>query len=326
MSFILDALRKSDARRQQSAAPGLNSPEPPRPPRRRRRLWPFFGVLLLVVGAAGASVYLLRPAWLPPALTGASEAPSESNEPSQPTDRSAESSREGAIDIRERLAQQHGTESGNDRRRLPAEPAGEPADSGRVANTQEKQDGQSEGSEQAAQPPGRRRPVPASPDRVVRREPQPERESAPVTASEASEELERRMAEEALRRRQERQGRADARPTTPPAERRSDAARGDRRRAEAGNDSAAASDSGELNEGVAEYVQAWELPLSVRRELPELNLTIHVFSPEAEQRFVLINGERYTMGDSIGEVDIVDIRREGALVDFRSHRFMLGPR
>ena len=81
-----------------------------------------------------------------------------------------------------------------------------------------------------------------------------------------------------------------------------------------------------LNDGVAEYVQSWELPLSVRRNLPELYLSIHVFSPNEAERFVLINGERYRSGDSIGEVEIVGINRDGAIVDFRSHRFLLAPR
>jgi len=76
----------------------------------------------------------------------------------------------------------------------------------------------------------------------------------------------------------------------------------------------------------SEYVRAWELPLSVRRSLPALTLNIHVFSEELERRFVLINGERYINGDELPDgARLVDIRREGAVVDYRDYRFLLEP-
>lgn len=76
----------------------------------------------------------------------------------------------------------------------------------------------------------------------------------------------------------------------------------------------------------AEYVRAWELPLSIRRSLPALTLNIHVFSEQLEERFVLINGERYISGDDLPEgARLVDIRREGAVVDYRDYRFLLEP-
>jgi len=75
-----------------------------------------------------------------------------------------------------------------------------------------------------------------------------------------------------------------------------------------------------------EYVRSWELPLSIRRALPALNLSIHVFSDQAEERFVLINGVRYISGDDLPEgARLVDIRREGAIVDYRDYRFLLEP-
>ncbi len=78
--------------------------------------------------------------------------------------------------------------------------------------------------------------------------------------------------------------------------------------------------------GGAEYIRAWELPLSVRRNMPELKLTIHVYSIDEQNRFVLINGERFVTGETIRDgVRLVDIRREGAVVDFRDYRFLLEP-
>lgn len=76
----------------------------------------------------------------------------------------------------------------------------------------------------------------------------------------------------------------------------------------------------------SEFVRQWELPLAIRRDLPELNLSIHVFSPEPSARFVLINGERRVEGDDLGQgARLVEIRRDGALVEFRDYRFLLEP-
>ncbi|MFW5815755.1 MAG: general secretion pathway protein GspB, partial [Wenzhouxiangella sp.] len=76
----------------------------------------------------------------------------------------------------------------------------------------------------------------------------------------------------------------------------------------------------------AEHLEVWELPLSVRRELPDLNLSIHVFSAEPAERFVLINGERRAEGADLGEgARLAEITRLGAVVDFRDYRFLLKP-
>lgn len=76
----------------------------------------------------------------------------------------------------------------------------------------------------------------------------------------------------------------------------------------------------------SEFMRQWELPLAVRRDLPSLSLSIHVFSPEPASRFVLINGERRVEGDELGQgAQLVEIRREGALVQFRDFRFLLEP-
>lgn len=76
----------------------------------------------------------------------------------------------------------------------------------------------------------------------------------------------------------------------------------------------------------AEFMRVWELPLAIRRDLPQLDLSIHVYSAEPGRRFVLINGVRRLEGDALGEdTRLVEIRRDGALVDFRDYRFLLEP-
>lgn len=73
-----------------------------------------------------------------------------------------------------------------------------------------------------------------------------------------------------------------------------------------------------------EFVHQWELPASVRNELPVLNVMAHIYSDNPENRFVLMNGQRYVEGDSLGEgVTLAEIRREGAVVDFREYRFLV---
>ena len=317
MSFILDALRKSDARRQQSGSPGINSPEPPRPPgkRRRRRLPWIAAVLVLAVGVS-AAVYVMRPEWLPQSLVGGRPAPDAGAEPAPPRQESGAGQRQQGSITAEQLAGAGQRDAAGDRRDRPTPP------SESDAGPRPQKEASAEQDEVDDSLPDRRRPIPADPDRVVRRT-RAERESAAVPAEEAAEELERRIAAEEARRSREAAVEQTRRSSQPPSDR---ARPLPDRNPEAETEAKAPGEVEPLNEGVPEYVRAWELPLSVRRNLPELNLAIHVYSPNASERFVLINGERYVPGDSIGEVNIVDISREGAIVDFRSHRFLLEPR
>jgi general secretion pathway protein B len=328
VSFILDALRKSDARRQQSASPGLNSPEPPRPPRPRRRRglsWAIVGLAIVLVAAASA-VYLVRPEWLPPQLAGSDRdqaaPPGAGDSASRPgTDTSPEagaSSPDSADTVAgagpERVDEPEAAQPDAGARQLSSVPTA-PAEEGGEADP-----GRNRQAAPAASDPDGAVPPPAG--RTIRRE------SAPVPADEAMEELERRLAEQQQRRQEEidraaereRSEAAESRPERPSRSRAADQRAADARKP------AEPEAPRPLNEGVAEYVRAWELPLAVRRNLPEMKLTIHVFSPNEAERFVLINGERYAPGDSVGEAKIVDISREGAIVDFREHRFLLEPR
>lgn len=77
-------------------------------------------------------------------------------------------------------------------------------------------------------------------------------------------------------------------------------------------------------EPVRGFIYAWELPLDARQDFPDLDLTVHVFAPNPDNRFVLINGERYGEGERLAAgVVLHEITREGALVDFRNYRILL---
>ena len=73
------------------------------------------------------------------------------------------------------------------------------------------------------------------------------------------------------------------------------------------------------------YLRYWELPLSVREALPSLTLNVHVYAPVPENRFVLINGRRLQQGEVFdsGRLRLAEIRPEGALIDFDDYRFLL---
>ena len=73
-----------------------------------------------------------------------------------------------------------------------------------------------------------------------------------------------------------------------------------------------------------DYLLFWELPLNIRQGLPPLSLSLHVYSSESASRFVLINGERQREGATLERgVTLVEIRPEGAILEFRNHRFLL---
>lgn len=72
------------------------------------------------------------------------------------------------------------------------------------------------------------------------------------------------------------------------------------------------------------FIRAWELPQAQRAEFPELNVTVHFYAPQPGDRFVRINGERYTEGQRVGPgVELVEIRRRGAVVDFAGYRVLI---
>ncbi len=66
----------------------------------------------------------------------------------------------------------------------------------------------------------------------------------------------------------------------------------------------------------------WDLPYATRKELPDLQLTLHVYAPDPKQRFVVIKGERHVEGDDLGDgVTLHAIRVDGIVLDFKGKRF-----
>ena len=286
VSYILDALRKSDAQRRLGQPPDLNNPgaaAPPAPRARPRRWLPVLGIAVVLVAAI---------------LIGRGFSP-----------------------VQQWLA-------GSDERGAPTE---QPLDSEPIPlppGQLESAEAVADAAAGEAEPPrAERSPVPVAPPVTVMSRPAPERaRDRPAPPRERP---------------------APAQDRSPPTlvqerERLVQDAREVRRMAEAAQttvtpapapDTASASVMPPPEEPAepwtperSEFLRQWELPLSVRRDLPDLRLSIHVFSTQPQDRFVLINGERRIEGDDLGRgASLVEIRREGALVRFRDYSFLLEP-
>ncbi len=67
-----------------------------------------------------------------------------------------------------------------------------------------------------------------------------------------------------------------------------------------------------------------ELPTSVRSGLPELALTVHVYSSEPAKRFVFINDRRYREGETLREgPKLQSIEKHGAVLSYRGRQFLV---
>jgi general secretion pathway protein B len=68
----------------------------------------------------------------------------------------------------------------------------------------------------------------------------------------------------------------------------------------------------------------YALPLATRQALPPLKLAMHVWNADPARRFVILGDSRAAEGESAGsELTVVEIRRDGVVLDFRGTRFLL---
>lgn len=67
----------------------------------------------------------------------------------------------------------------------------------------------------------------------------------------------------------------------------------------------------------------YELPYALRKDLPKLTLSMHVYHADPARRFAIINDERRGEGEAVGGVRIVTIRRDGLELEYAGQRFLL---
>jgi general secretion pathway protein B len=79
-----------------------------------------------------------------------------------------------------------------------------------------------------------------------------------------------------------------------------------------------------LKPHVAEPISYWELPQSVRDELPVISISVLVYAERPDDRFLLSNGQRIVEKDELeGGVVLDEIRRDGAVFLYRKYRFLV---
>jgi general secretion pathway protein B len=67
----------------------------------------------------------------------------------------------------------------------------------------------------------------------------------------------------------------------------------------------------------------YELPYNVRKDLPDLTISVHVYSAVPAQRFAIIDGEHKVEGDTVHEnLTLREIRPDGIVLEFRGQKFL----
>jgi hypothetical protein len=67
-----------------------------------------------------------------------------------------------------------------------------------------------------------------------------------------------------------------------------------------------------------------DLPYSMRRDLPDIPISMQVYSPDATRRFVVVDGTRKIEGDVIKDsVALREIRANGVVLEFHGQRFFV---
>ena len=71
-------------------------------------------------------------------------------------------------------------------------------------------------------------------------------------------------------------------------------------------------------------ISYWELPDAVRADVPVMKFSVLVYAGKPADRFVLINGQRLTEGESIQQGLVVEeIRRDGVVFSYRLYKFLV---
>jgi len=285
MSLLLDALKKSDAERKRGELPSVDlSVSTPSAPTRRRR-WPF-----ALLGGSVLVALLAIAVWRIPA-------PSSNAEPSLSTRPEAATGPEAIPQVELAPKPSAGaatavtvSEPGNDSAQPVAARASDPQPANREAASAE---GPATARQTAAKRPEARQPAAsesaASPPNLPAR-PSPDQ-------------LAERMRE--LAPEPERPVERPRPPATVPGE--------------AGGESAATEP-----ERKQDWIRPWELPQAERARFPELRLSVHYYTENPRDRFVLINGERRTQGAALGQgARLLEIRRRGVIVEFGDYRILI---
>ncbi len=71
-------------------------------------------------------------------------------------------------------------------------------------------------------------------------------------------------------------------------------------------------------------VRVNELPNSVRKQIPEISISMQVYSADPDSRFAIINGKRYVESDRIAQnLILAEILRQGVILQYRQYRILI---
>jgi general secretion pathway protein B len=62
---------------------------------------------------------------------------------------------------------------------------------------------------------------------------------------------------------------------------------------------------------------------SMRSSLPPMKLSMHVYNDDPARRFAILDGQRVTEGSQIGAAIVLEIRRDGVVLDVAGKRVLL---
>ncbi len=66
----------------------------------------------------------------------------------------------------------------------------------------------------------------------------------------------------------------------------------------------------------------YDLPFATRKALPPLSMSMHVYTADPKQRFVILDGTRMAEGDSTPDnMSLREIRPDGVILEFQGQRF-----
>lgn len=86
-----------------------------------------------------------------------------------------------------------------------------------------------------------------------------------------------------------------------------------------------ASPTGKASQGQVESQAPpmyWELPYAERKDLPEFDITMHVYTPDPHDRFVILNGVRQVQGDTLASGQkLIAINPDSITLEDNGHQF-----
>jgi hypothetical protein len=74
----------------------------------------------------------------------------------------------------------------------------------------------------------------------------------------------------------------------------------------------------------ADVPMLWQLPNSIRSSLPEVSLTVHVYAPDPSSRFVIVGRRKHREGDTLeGGAKLEAILPDGVVLDYLGRAYKL---